>query len=191
MRWLISCLTLGITCLLPASSGPSPVMAQAPGGYGSPAQPGYAPSSGPPQPVAKAEVGIYDDYFEPAAVLVTPGATVRFVNRGHHKHTVTDYAGMWDSRDIPPGGSYTLTVKQPLHTYYYCRHHRLTMKGTILVQERDAITPASSLGGYLSPGGGSQGGHMQPGSSGGYRAPSTGYQKGYPGMMRPGTMPSK
>jgi plastocyanin len=113
--------------------------------------------------VDEAEIRIYDGHFEPAVVLVTPGATIKWVNHGNHAHTVTDLAGTWTSKDLLPGGSYTHKLTHALHHYYYCRHHRLTMSGTIHVQARDAITgpPAppskGAPGGYTSPPGGSPG----------------------------------
>ncbi|MCI0463985.1 MAG: hypothetical protein L0Z62_44190 [Gemmataceae bacterium] len=190
MRWLLSSLTLGIACLLPVGRGPSSVAAQAPGGYGPPPmQPGSGPPAGtygPPQPVTKAEVGIHDGYFDPPIVLVTPGATVRFVNRGRHKHTVTDLAGKWDSRDLEPGGAYTFTAKS-LHAHYYCRHHRLSMNGKIIVHDPASAVPLNVLNLYPSGGGYSGGPKSAPGSYGGYGPrPSGG---GYQGMMRPGMMP--
>jgi plastocyanin len=124
-------------------------------------RPGYQPSKAyaAPQPTSTAEVSIYDGYFDPPTVLVTPGGTVRWTNRGSHKHTVTDLAGTRDSGDIAPGGSYTLTITRPLTHYYYCRHHRLTMSGTIVVREASSQPQGSYPGGHSHPPGAYPGGY--------------------------------
>jgi plastocyanin len=99
--------------------------------YGHP--PAYAPGYSSPRPTTAINVGAYDNYFEPRTLNVQPGTTVRWVNYDKHSHTVTANDGRWDSGDIPPGGTYSLTFQQPV-TYYYCRHHTQDrMYGTIVV----------------------------------------------------------
>jgi len=100
-------------------------------------QPG-SPQGGPeklPEPMDEVEVFIYDNYFKPAKVHVTPGGTVRFVNKGRHKHTVTALTGKLDSGDIAPGKVYTFAVKVNLNHFFYCRHHPLTMNCAVVVRE--------------------------------------------------------
>ena len=105
------------------------------------APPGYSAA----RPTTTASVGAYDDYFQPKTINVQPGTTVRWVNYGKHTHTVTSKDGRWDSGDIPPGASYTVTFRTPGTYYYYCRHHtKEKMEGTIVV---GASTPGTS-GGY-------------------------------------------
>jgi plastocyanin len=79
-------------------------------------------------------VGIYDNYFDPAVVQVLPGGTIRWVNLGRHKHTVTGLTGGWGSGDISPEATFTFRPSRDLNHFYYCRHHRLQMTGTILVR---------------------------------------------------------
>jgi len=125
-----------------------------PMGYG-----GYSPygmSPPTPAPTSEAEVSIYDNYFEPRAVHVTPGGTVRWINKGKHNHTVTGFSGGWGSKDIRPGKTYTLTLKDALNHHYYCSHHRLEMNGTIVVRQAQ---PGAPPGGY------------QQNNSGGYSYP--------------------
>jgi len=111
---------------------------------------GYS-SQGPTlaAPTTTATVGAYDNRFEPITINVQPGTTVRWVNYGHHSHTVTATDGSWDSGDIKPGGSYSATFKQPGTYYYYCRHHTQdNMKGTIVV----SASGGNAAGGTSSSG---------------------------------------
>jgi plastocyanin len=86
------------------------------------------------EPTTTATVGAYDNRFEPGTINVQIGSTVRWVNYGHHDHTVTATDGRWDSGDIKPGASYSATFKQPGTYNYYCRHHTQdNMRGTIVV----------------------------------------------------------
>jgi plastocyanin len=96
----------------------------------------YHPSSMSPQPsrgpTTTISIGASDDYFQPGTVNVQPGTTVKWVNKGRHKHTVTSDTGVWDSGDLAPGATYSVTFSKPGTYYYHCRHHK-GMKGTIVV----------------------------------------------------------
>jgi plastocyanin len=96
---------------------------------------GYSsPQPRPAKPTTVSTVGAYDNRFSPQTLNVQPGTTVRWVNYGHHAHTVTANDDSWDSGDIKPGASYSATFKQPGTYYYYCRHHTADkMQGTIVV----------------------------------------------------------
>jgi len=123
--------------------------------YGPPApmyyapQPYYAPGPGAPQmlpgamvptvpvrpmPMTAATVGAADDRFEPPTLTVAPGTTVKWTNTGKHPHTVTDRNGTFDSGDIAPGGTYSVTFQKAGTYHYYCKHHK-GMEGTIVVAE--------------------------------------------------------
>jgi plastocyanin len=97
------------------------------------ARPGY-PSPAPVQPAATVNLGAYDNYFGPATVRIPPGTTVRWTNYGRHRHTVTANAGQFDSGELAPGGSYSVTFHHPGVYYYYCRLHPTEMRGTVVVQ---------------------------------------------------------
>jgi plastocyanin len=56
------------------------------------------------------------------------------------QHTVTSKDGRWDSGDLAPGATYSVTFQPPGIYYYFCRHHK-GMQGTIVVG-------GSSSGGY-------------------------------------------
>jgi plastocyanin len=92
-----------------------------------PAQPGTTP------PQSSHTVSAQDDVFEPKTLTIQPGATVTWVNRGQHAHTVTFDVGR-DSGDIAPGGSFSATFPHAGTYQYHCHHHP-DMKGTIIVGE--------------------------------------------------------
>jgi plastocyanin len=107
-----------------------PIYYQQPHSY----PPSYAPGYSPARPTTAVNVGAYDNYFEPKAINVQPGTTVRWVNYGNHAHTVTSNDGRWDSGDIQPGATYSATFQHPGTYYFYCRHHtKDRMQGTIVV----------------------------------------------------------
>ena len=64
-----------------------------------------------------------DNYFSPAAVTVTPGTVVVWVNRGSMAHTVTSDNGLFDSGSINPGQSFSY-IFSGIGTFgYHCRFH--------------------------------------------------------------------
>jgi plastocyanin len=104
------------------------------------AMPGAAPGSAPaqpgttsPQPGTGLTVNAQDDIFVPKTLTIQPGATVTWVNRGQHAHTVTFDVGR-DSGDIAPGGSFSATFPHSGTYNYHCHHHP-DMKGTVIVGE--------------------------------------------------------
>ena len=97
-----------------------------------------SPQASPAQPSTVANVGAHDNRFTPQTINVAPGTTVRWVNYGHHNHTVTANDGSWDSGDIKPGASYSATFRQPGTYHYYCRHHTQDrMQGVVVVGSSD------------------------------------------------------
>jgi plastocyanin len=98
----------------------------------------YAVATPPPGRVAKpiqvVEIGVYDNYFGPQTVTISPGTQVRWVNNGRHRHTTTSNTGVWDSGEFGPGGSYTVISLRPGTYYYYCRVHPREMRATVIVR---------------------------------------------------------
>jgi plastocyanin len=92
------------------------------------------PTPAPPSALEATVAGITlnDEAFEPSTLQIQPGTTIRWVNRGQRVHTVTSRTDLWDSGDLDPGATYSLTLKRPGTYYYFCRHHR-NMMGTIVV----------------------------------------------------------
>jgi plastocyanin len=95
-------------------------------------QPQSAPQRSPTKPTTIINIGAGDNYFDPGSVNVQPGTTVKWVNQGQHKHTVTSDQAKWDSGDLAAGATYSVTFKTPGTYDYHCRHHK-EMKGTIVV----------------------------------------------------------
>lgn len=104
-------------------------------------QPMYDPSASypPPQaqrmpaaPAPSVTIAAINDRFDPVSVTVAPGTTVKWVNMGKNKHTITADKGEWDSGDLAPDASYTATFTTPGTFAYSCRYHK-DMKGTIIV----------------------------------------------------------
>ncbi len=89
--------------------------------------PGMAPSR-----TKSVAVNIKDDKFDPGNITIQPGTAVRFTNNGKHIHTVTAGDGRWDSRDIPPGQTFTvifmahrhIQVSLPTSQGHGRNHHR-------------------------------------------------------------------
>ena len=73
-----------------------------------------------------------DNYFSPDTITVPVGTTVRWVNGGGHRHTVTSDQGLWDSGPLDPGGAYSTTFTRPGTFQYHCNFHR-GMVGTVVV----------------------------------------------------------
>ena len=96
-------------------------------------------------------ITIQDDNFQPVSTSVQPGTTVRWTNAGSHNHTASAQDNSWDSGDLAPGATYSLTFQHPGTYYYYCRHHA-GMQGTIVVGSASAPAPSRPEG-AAQPGG--------------------------------------
>jgi plastocyanin len=84
------------------------------------------------KPKQKSEVTLYDNYFSPSVLWVAAGTEVRFTNQGQHHHTTT-CNWVWESGDLAPGKSFSLTFSRSGNYSYYCRHHTSWMRGTVTV----------------------------------------------------------
>lgn len=84
-----------------------------------------------PVPPGVVHVGAHDNFFAPIVVQVPPGTTVQWMNLGRHPHTTTSTNGIWDSGDLPPGATHSVTFQRQGVYYYYCRHH--PMGGSVVV----------------------------------------------------------
>jgi plastocyanin len=71
--------------------------------------------------------------YSPKTVTVAVGDEVVWVNKDVLVHTVTARDGGYDSRDIPPGGSWSFTPKGAGLFPYHCSYH-VPMKGTLRVR---------------------------------------------------------
>ena len=71
--------------------------------------------------------------FEPRSLTVTAGDTVVWVNDDLYAHTATGKGGVFDSKDIAAGGSWSYVPKKAGLFGYTCLYHP-TMKGTLRVR---------------------------------------------------------
>lgn len=77
-------------------------------------------------------VSIRDFSFQPAQLSVEPGTTVTWTNEGNEPHTVTADNGLFDSRMLYPGDSYSVQFDGMGTLSYYCTLHP-SMTGGITV----------------------------------------------------------
>jgi plastocyanin len=118
----------------PVYSAPAPVV------YYQPCPPVYhappmSPAPGSPAKPRTVTVGAYDKRgFDPKEINVAPGTTVRWVNYGQERHTVTSRDGLFDSGPMSPGSTYSVTFQRPGTYRYFCRpHEKMGMVGTVVV----------------------------------------------------------
>ena len=70
--------------------------------------------------------------YDPAELTIAAGTTVTWVNRGWAPVTVTSPEGLFDSDEIPPGASFSLTFDTPGTFRYFCVPYP-HMKGAVVV----------------------------------------------------------
>jgi plastocyanin len=79
--------------------------------------------SSSPSHAAEVTVLIYEYYFTPTAVTVSPGDTVTWVNRGSIPHDSTSSQGLWASPGLFPEESFSFIFTQPGDYPYVCLQH--------------------------------------------------------------------
>jgi plastocyanin len=112
------------------------------------AMPAYASPSQPQAAQQAVEVGAYDkEGFKPKSITVAPGTTVRWVNHGQERHTVTSRDGLFDSGPMAPGATYTYTFTRHGTFNYFCRPHEMMgMVGTVVVAAGGSGSTGSAPG---------------------------------------------
>jgi plastocyanin len=68
-------------------------------------------------------VNMLDDEFEKKEITVPVGATVRWENKGKHKHTATADDGSFDSGQLTAGGSFEQSFPKAGDVPLYCANH--------------------------------------------------------------------
>ena len=71
--------------------------------------------------------------FSPAALTITRGDSVIWINKDPYPHTATSEAGGFDSHEIRPGKSWKYTARTAGAFAYICTIHP-SMKGTLRVK---------------------------------------------------------
>jgi plastocyanin len=76
-----------------------------------------------------------DNYaYKAPTVTVATGTTVVFKNFDDDPHTVTSNDGLFDSKGLAQGDTWTYRFTKPGKYTYYCKVHPY-MKGTVIVKE--------------------------------------------------------
>ncbi len=92
-----------------------------------------APTNTPiPPAVTTVDVTIINFAFDPAAITIKAGTTVRWINQDSASHTVTSDTGLWDSGNVAQGASFSRVFDTVGTFAYHCGIHP-SMKGTITV----------------------------------------------------------
>lgn len=88
---------------------------------------------------ATQDVSIKNFAFQPGALTVNIGDTVRWTNNDSAGHTTTSSAALWDSGRLGTGQTFDFTFTQAGSFAYICNIHP-SMQGTIVVQGSPATT---------------------------------------------------
>jgi plastocyanin len=95
-------------------------------------------------PATAPTLAIVDFAFQPAAVTVYRGETVRWTNNAAlRSHTTTGTSGMWDSGSLSPGQSYGVVFGTAGMFDYYCAIHP-SMSGRITVLDTPVTATATA-----------------------------------------------
>ena len=89
----------------------------------------------PPASAGVADVSIVDFAFQPRAITITVGSSIRWINAGQQLHTTTSAVSSpasWDSGNLDPGEVFTQTFNTPGVYAYLCTLHP-GMTGTVAV----------------------------------------------------------
>jgi plastocyanin len=78
-------------------------------------------------------ISITDGAFEPAAMTIQPGQTIRWRNDGKKPHTIASDKGDWGSTQLAPGQTFDATFTKAGEFGYHCGVNT-DMKGTISVK---------------------------------------------------------
>ena len=95
----------------------------------------YATTIVPPAVAGVTDISIIDFAFQPQAITITVGSSVRWINTGLFTHTTTSDVGssqVWNSGELAPGGTFTQTFNTPGVYTYHCEIHS-TMRGSVTV----------------------------------------------------------
>jgi len=92
------------------------------------------PSHESSAPVSQITVTIKNFAFHPASFTVKPGAKITVTNKDSVTHTFTADSGVFNTGDISPGATKTVTAPTKPGTYpYRCLIHQF-MTGTLVVK---------------------------------------------------------
>jgi plastocyanin len=121
-----------------ATSAPTALASQAP--TQAPTEPPMqTPTAQPAEGGATVDVSMKNIRFSPPQITVKAGTTVIWTNDDTVGHTVTsgtrgNPSGLFDSGDVPAGGTFSFTFTEPGTYNYYCKIHP-GMDGVVIVEK--------------------------------------------------------
>jgi plastocyanin len=92
------------------------------------------PSYAPAEAGTVIDVNVSDSAFQPRAITVTAGTTVRWTNRGSVRHTVTSDAGLFDSGELAPGATSNYTFNKRGDFFIHSNDNPRVIQGIVTVQ---------------------------------------------------------
>jgi len=104
-----------------------------------------------PARAATHAVEIADFAFAPATLTITVGDTVTWTNRDAVAHTATSTTGVFDSRDLEQGESYSVTFTAPGTYDYLCTPHPSMTGRVVVVAAAAAPVPATPAPASATP----------------------------------------
>jgi plastocyanin len=113
---------------------------------------GSAPAQAGVQPAVSTAVAMQTgNVFSPSTVVIFAGGTVMWTNQDAMTHTTTSDVGAWDSGDVGPGKTFSVTLNVPGTYTYHCKYHAILqgatwvgMVGTVVVQAPPTNTPTAA-----------------------------------------------
>jgi plastocyanin len=93
---------------------------------------------------ASASVAIQNFAFSPGSIQVDAGTTVTWTNNDQVMHTVTADDGSFDSGDIAPGGTFSMTFNTPGTFSYHCKIHPFMTASIVVMAAQQSNQPAAA-----------------------------------------------
>lgn len=93
---------------------------------------------------ASASVSIQNFAFSPGTIQVTAGTTVTWTNNDQTTHTVTADDGSFDSGDVAPGGTFSMTFNTPGTISYHCKIHPFMTASIVVMAAQQSGQPAAA-----------------------------------------------
>lgn len=128
-----------VVATIPVGNAPRKITLQrgsgAMSGYTSSAVPAASITAQAPQATgAGAQIHIKNFAYGPVTVTVGAGQKVTWVNDDAVPHTATAVGKQWDSGQLGPGGSFTVTMTKPGTYAYHCEVHPFMQAKVVVTQ---------------------------------------------------------
>jgi quinohemoprotein ethanol dehydrogenase len=92
-----------------------------------------------------------DEYaIAPGRARVTAGTPFKWTNMGVERHSIVAKNGSWNTGEIPPAQSVTMSIAKPGTYAYYCKDHPWSQGQLIVTAPDDSRQPDANPGGMFS-----------------------------------------